>query len=68
MAKKVLQSRKRRGPLLTGKGVPVQTRLHPAMLERLDGWRAGQDGKLSRPEALRRLATIGLEVEAKRTR
>jgi len=63
MAKQTVQPRKRRGPPPTGKGVPVQVRLQPELLVRLDGWIAAQEDKPSRPEALRRLASKALAQE-----
>jgi hypothetical protein len=51
-----LQPRKRRGPLPTGQGFPIQVRLQPVQLAVLDAWIAKQpDPKPSRPEAIRRL-------------
>jgi hypothetical protein len=44
----------------TGKGAPVLVRLQPDALARLDAWIAEQPDKPSRPEALRRLAELGL--------
>jgi hypothetical protein len=35
------------------------------MLGAIDEWRSSQDGELSRAEALRRLAQLGLEAAAK---
>jgi len=64
MAKQTVQPRKRRGPPPTGKGVPVQVRLQPELLARLDGWIAAQEDKPSRPEALRRLASKALAQES----
>lgn len=49
-------------PKTTGKGTLIGVRLHKAELARLDAWIAGQDGEeISRPEALRRLATAALD-------
>jgi len=63
MTKQTVQPRKRRGPPPTGKGEPVQVRLQPELLARLDGWIAAQEDKPSRPEALRRLASKVLAQE-----
>jgi hypothetical protein len=60
--------RKKPGPPPTGKGTLVGVRLQPPELGRVDTWAARQNDKPSRPEALRRLANIGLDVEAKRKR
>jgi hypothetical protein len=65
MAKQTEQPRKRRGPKPTGKGEPVQVRLQPALMSAVDAWIASQDDELSRPEAMRRLAEIGLSARAK---
>lgn len=55
---KTLQPRKgKRGPLPTGKGVPIQVRLQPDLLEALDRERGGD----TRPEAIRRLLTKALQ-------
>jgi hypothetical protein len=53
--------KKRRGrPKTTGTGVQIQVRCHREFLERVDKWRASQ-GDITRPDALRRLAEIGLD-------
>jgi len=54
-----LQPRKR-GPAPTGKGTPVQVRLQPDQLGKVDAWREAQDDKPSRPEAIRRLVEKAL--------
>ena len=51
---------KKRGPKPTGKGTPIQVRLQPDALDRIDAWRADQEGTPTRPEAIRRLVEIGL--------
>ena len=61
--------RKRRGPAPTGKGLPVMVRLQPDQLAAVDAWIAAQplDAKgkpISRPEAIRALAALGLERDA----
>jgi hypothetical protein len=40
MADKTVQPRKRRGPAPTGKGVPVQVRLQPDLLAKVDVYAA----------------------------
>jgi hypothetical protein len=51
----------RHGTAPTGKGTVLGVRLHPDQLASLDAWIAHQPDKLSRPEALRRLADKGLK-------
>jgi hypothetical protein len=62
------QSRKRPGPAPTGKGMPVQVRLQPGLLAKLDAFIADQPKPVSRPEAIRALAEAALELigEAKK--
>jgi hypothetical protein len=59
---------KRRGPpKTTGAGLLVGVRCHAELLEKIDRWRAaqppqlGQVGRLSRPQAIRWLAELGLK-------
>ena len=56
----VIPRKGRRGPLPTGQGTPVVTRLHPPQLAQLDAWIAKQDDAPSRPEAIRRLLAKAL--------
>ncbi|MEG8022122.1 hypothetical protein [Sphingomonas aerolata] len=52
---------KKRGPKPTGQGTPVMVRLQPYQLAALDRWIEAQpEPRLTRPEALRRLADLGL--------
>jgi hypothetical protein len=45
----------------TGVGVPVLVRLQPDLLAKVDKWRGAQPGGgLSRPQAIRWLAELGL--------
>jgi hypothetical protein len=46
--------------------VQIQTRVQPDLLADIDAWAAKH--ACTRPEALRRLAKIALETEAKRKR
>lgn len=63
MAKKV--SRKRRGrPRTTGKGHLIGLRCHKAFLAAVDAWRSKQEGDLSRPAAIVRLAEEALKAES----
>jgi len=50
-----VQPQKKRGPKPTGKGVPIQVRIQPEQLAKIDAW-AAREG-ISRPEAIR--AMIG---------
>jgi hypothetical protein len=51
-----LISKKRKGPVPTGKGVPVLVRLQPDQLAALDAWIARcPEPKPSRPEAVRQI-------------
>jgi hypothetical protein len=52
------QTDKKTGRPATGKGTPVMTRIQPDDLAAIDEW-AAEHG-CSRPEALRRLAKLGL--------
>jgi hypothetical protein len=45
-------------PVTTGKGTLVGIRCHKEFLGRIDAWRAGQEGELSRPAAIHRLAEL----------
>lgn len=56
-----LQPKKRRGPPPTGVGTPVQVRMSPDQLARLDKWVKAQPDKPSRPEAVRRLVDTALK-------
>lgn len=65
--KTVSTQKKRRGPLPTGKGVPVGVRMQPDLLAAVDAWIAEQGGRippeeLTRPEAVRRLAAEALRT------
>ena len=56
MVMSISDATKKRGrPVTTGKGEPITVRLQPDDLELLDLWIAGNDPKMSRPEALRRM-------------
>ena len=64
MAKQeTVQPRKRRGPAPTGKGEPVQVRIQPDLMAKLDRWIA-RHGVTSRPEAIRRLVALGLKAKS----
>jgi hypothetical protein len=59
-----VQPHKRRGPLPTGKGEPVQVRLQPGPMAALDAWITSQSEVMSRPEAIRRLVEQALAHHA----
>jgi metal-responsive CopG/Arc/MetJ family transcriptional regulator len=61
MKRQTVISRKKRGPPPTGKGEPIMVRVQPDLLEKLEAWRAYQDDRPSRPEAIRRLVEQALE-------
>jgi hypothetical protein len=63
--KKAPISKKRRGPVPTGVGNPQLVRIHDKQLAEIDAWADDQEGKLSRPEAIRRLVEIGLKAKGK---
>ena len=52
-------------PKTTGPGEPQVVRMHDEQLEAIDDWIAAQGEKISRPEAIRRLVEIGLNVKAR---
>jgi hypothetical protein len=55
---------KKRGPPATGKGTLIGVRLQPPELALLDEWAAAQEDKPSRPEAMRRLMQLQLQLQA----
>ena len=52
-------------PRGTGPGEPQIVRMHDEQLEVIDDWIEAQGEKISRPEAIRRLVEIGLNVKAR---
>jgi Ribbon-helix-helix protein, copG family len=62
MAKRKIHAakRKRGRPATTGIGTLVGVRCHQDFLKRLDAW-CKEHGKISRPDAIRRLAELGLK-------
>ena len=52
-------SKKRRGPLPTGKGQLIGVRLQPSQLAVLDEWISSQRIPMTRPEAIRKLMELG---------
>jgi hypothetical protein len=65
MAKQAVLAKKRRGPVPTGKGVPVVVRLQPRQLSALDAWIAEQVASLTRPEAIRAMMETILHILSK---
>jgi hypothetical protein len=68
MARQSVISRKRRGPLPTGKGEPILVRIQPPLLESLDAWISQQNASFTRPEAIRRLIEFALKAKQKKSR
>jgi hypothetical protein len=70
MAKqKRTKAKKRRGrPVTTGRGTLIGIRCHKEFLTRVDAWRAGQAGELSRPAAIHRLAELWLDTAGRETK
>ena len=64
MKRQTVITKKRRGPLPTGKGTLVGVRLQPDLLKALDGWAKLHDIS-SRPEAIRRLIQDSLPYLAR---
>jgi hypothetical protein len=63
MKRQTVITKKRRGPVPTGKGTLVGVRLQPDDLSELDDWISEQDESFTRPEAIRRLVELGLKVK-----
>jgi hypothetical protein len=63
MKRRTVITKKRRGPLPTGKGTLIGVRLQPAHLKALDAWVAKQKPPVTRPEAIRALLAKALCVE-----
>lgn len=55
------QSRRKPGPPATGKGIPVQVRVQPDLLDGVDRFIAEEAPGISRPEAIRRLTVEALQ-------
>jgi hypothetical protein len=61
---KKVNPRKRVGrPRTTGTGTQINVRCHNEFLKRVDKWQASKAPELSRPQAIRQLAEIGLKYE-----
>jgi hypothetical protein len=65
MAKKTVITKKRRGPIPTGKGTLIGVRLQPSHLKALDAWIAQQSAPLTRPEAIRAMMETILHILSK---
>ena len=57
------QKRKFGRPRTTGVRTQISLRCHAEFFERVDAWQADKAPDLSRPQAFRRLAEIGLDRE-----
>jgi hypothetical protein len=53
---------RKRGRPKTG-ALSVHLRIEPVMLDRIDAWISAQEEQPSRPEAIRRLLNLALDVE-----
>ena len=61
-----MEKRKKPGPKpTTGPGKSVNVRCHESFLKQVDAWRATQPGLPTRPQAIIRLAELGLTVKRK---
>ena len=66
MATSIRDIKKSRGrPKTTGTGEAIMLRMHPPLLTDLDRWVSKQDGKPSRPDAIRRLIERALAADLK---
>jgi hypothetical protein len=71
-----VQPRKKRGPPATGKGKPVQVRLQPDLLEKVDAYarqmtwpvRPKLIQEYSRPEAIRRILVEYFDKELRKAK
>jgi hypothetical protein len=66
MRRQSVISQKKRGPPPTGKGTPILVRVQPALLANLDAWITTQKISVSRPEAIRQLIEVALDIKAKK--
>jgi hypothetical protein len=65
MAKTSVVTKKRRGPLPTGKGIQIGERWHPPEIVAIDTWITSTGENLTRGQAIRRLVELGLKAKAK---
>jgi hypothetical protein len=62
MKSQTVITKKRRGPVPTGKGTLIGVRLQPSQLAALDTWIAKQDSPLTRPEGIRAMMETVLHI------
>lgn len=62
MKRQTVITKKRRGPIPTGKGTLIGVRLQPDDLASLDEWIARQPEPMTRPEALRSMLDLVVEI------
>ncbi len=62
--KKSKQKKRKVGRPRTGIGMQINVRCHSEFLTRVDKWQASKAPELSRPQAIRQLAEIGLKYES----
>jgi len=62
MKRKIVTTKKRRGPPPTGKGTLIGVRMQPDDLAVLDSWIASDGRGLTRPQAIRLLVELGLSA------
>jgi hypothetical protein len=67
MIRRTVITKKRRGPVPTGKGTLIGVRLQPSHLVALDAWIAKQDAPVTRPEAMRAMMETILHILSKDT-
>lgn len=67
MAKQTVITKKRRGPVPTGKGTLIGVRLQPSHLDALDAWITKQNPPVTRPEAIRGMIETVLHIISKDT-
>jgi len=65
MKRQTVITKKRRGPLPTGKGTLIGVRLQPAQLVALDSWIAKQSAPMTRPKAIRAMMETILHILSK---
>lgn len=65
MKRQTVITKKRRGPLPTGKGTLIGVRLQPDHLTALDKWIERQPEPMTRPEALRAMLEAAVEIGLK---